>query len=662
MPIHNSFFAPGAKGHFSPKFRTDIQALRGFAVLIVLCYHAKIGPLKAGFLGVDLFFVISGFLITRLIKESIERGDFTFAGFYFRRAKRILPASYVTFLCTALFAPFFLASSEMNDLRAQMAGSVAFISNIVLWRQSGYFEGASTLKPLLHIWSLSIEEQYYFFLPALMVFIPRRLWKPVAALLLTASLALCLYLVQWKADATFFLIPTRGWELAIGSIGALIVVGGRLERLLKFAFWPALVVLLTLPVMKIAGYHPGPDALLICVATLVIILRQHPLLFQGPVIYGLDRLGNISYSLYLVHWPLFAFLNNSWLGKGDSPFSIRLGLLALSLVLAWLMNRYIEEPFRRADIKLSRRVLAFTVAASLTLIILPFGMTWAVATPKDYAHLRRANFGFSKKCSFATNFKAIAECRNSEQPEMLIWGDSFAMHLVPGILGSEGGAPLIVQATRSNCAALINLAPSGEKYNQKWSERCLEFNDSVLNYLAVTDSVHTVVLSSPFTQYLEENGRLLKKDPVSGSTQQVSASLNEVIAGMKRTVSAVRSLGKRIVVIAPPPSNDLDLGRCRERLETDLPILGVDKDQCQQISVDSWKVARKPVLEFLAALPVQAKLEVIYPSDYLCASGSCRTSIDGTLIYRDSGHLSYDGSALLANKMELFENIRALAR
>lgn len=652
---------PVLREHPPSKFRTDIQALRGFAVLIVLFYHAKIGPLKAGFLGVDVFFVISGFLITRLVKESIERGDFSFADFYFRRAKRILPASYVTFLCTALLAPFFLASSEFHDLRSQMAGAVAFMSNIVLWRQSGYFDGASTLKPLLHIWSLSIEEQYYFFLPALMVFIPRRYWKQVAILLLASSLALCLYFVQRKSSATFFLLPTRGWEIAFGSVGALIIVGDRLERLLKLAFWPALAVLLTLPMVKIAHFHPGPDALLICIATLVIILRKHPLLFQGPVLHGLDRVGNISYSLYLVHWPLFAFLNNSWLGKDAPPFTLRFGLLLLSLILALLMNRYIEEPFRRADFKLSRRVLACTVATSLILVMLPLGITQAVATSKDYAQIRRSNYGFNRDCSFAADFKSIAECRNSEQPEMLIWGDSFAMHLVPGILGTKDGAPSIIQATRSSCAALLGIAQTNEKNNQKWAVSCIDFNDSVMKYLATADSVQTVVLSSPFTQFFSEDSKLLKKDRITGSYHRLVSSKDEAISGMKKTVDSVRALGKRIVVVAPPPSNGIDIGRCLDRSENNLPIIGSDLN-CRQISIDSWRKEREPVLEFLAALPEQAGVDVIYPSDYLCSSGNCITYIDDTFIYRDGGHLSYDGSVFLADKMGLVEKIRGLAR
>jgi peptidoglycan/LPS O-acetylase OafA/YrhL len=171
------------------KIRADIQALRGFAVLVVLFYHANIGFTHGGFLGVDVFFVISGFLITGLIRDAIEGGTFNLWTFYVRRAKRLLPAAYATFLGAALLAPFFLASSEMRDFQRQLVGALTFTANFSLLRQSGYFEGASVLKPLLHIWSLAIEEQYYFLLPITLYLLPRRFWKMATMAVIIASLA-----------------------------------------------------------------------------------------------------------------------------------------------------------------------------------------------------------------------------------------------------------------------------------------------------------------------------------------------------------------------------------------------------------------------------------------------------------------------------------------
>jgi peptidoglycan/LPS O-acetylase OafA/YrhL len=633
-------------------------------VLIVLFYHAKIGFFSAGYLGVDIFFVISGFLITRMIKDGIESGSFRFSDFYFRRAKRLLPAAYVTLLATSLLAPLFLTSSELQDFRAQMAGAVTFTANIVLWRQSGYFEGAAELKPLLHVWSLAIEEQYYFLLPAMLVFIPRRFWLWGAVAIFLASLVLCLVMVQTKAAATFYLLPTRAWELTIGSIGALMTSRDRVNRILKLAFWPALVVLVVLPFAHLGSFHPGPDALLICLATLVLILRKHPLLLKGAAMHGLSKVGDISYSLYLVHWPLFAFFNNVWAGDpgNEQPLSIRLGLILLSLLLAYLLNRYVEEPVRRIEIRHTARVLVRTVATSLALVLVTSGVSHAVQSTKDYAYIRRANHGFGIACDYEKDFEPVSECRNSNKPEILVWGDSFAMHLVPGILGSGSGTPPIVQATRSACGPLVGVARVNEEagYNQAWAENCITFNDSVVRYLRETESIKTIVLSSPFSQFVNKPERLLKRDEPDGTYRIVNASVAEAITGLKKTVDTARALGKRVVVVAPPPASGFDIGRCAERFENELPTMGV-AEECK-IDLDAYRKERGKVLDLLAALPQQAGVEVIRFDDYLCDARTCRTNIDGTFIYRDGGHLSHDGSVFLANAVSLVEKINQTAR
>lgn len=157
------------------RHRIDIQAFRGFAVLVVVLYHARLNIISAGYLGVDIFFCISGFVITTMVAERIKSGNFSFADFYWSRARRLLPAAYVTFLAVALLAPLFLTSPELQQFKSQMFGALTFTANIALAKQVGYFDGAAELKPLLHTWSLAIEEQYYLLLPISLVLLPRRL-------------------------------------------------------------------------------------------------------------------------------------------------------------------------------------------------------------------------------------------------------------------------------------------------------------------------------------------------------------------------------------------------------------------------------------------------------------------------------------------------------
>ena len=191
------------------ELRTDVQALRGIAVLMVLAHHAKVPLIRGGYLGVDIFFVLSGFLITALVAKDINASEFSFARFYWRRAWRLLPAVYATIALCIAAAPWLRTSYEMRDFVAQVWGAITFSANIVLWLQTGYFERAAELKPLLHVWSLSIEEQYYLLLPALLFFVGRAKWLRVASVVTAASLTACFFVSTESVAAAFYWVPTR---------------------------------------------------------------------------------------------------------------------------------------------------------------------------------------------------------------------------------------------------------------------------------------------------------------------------------------------------------------------------------------------------------------------------------------------------------------------
>ncbi|WP_051952498.1 acyltransferase family protein [Methylocapsa aurea] len=646
------------------EIRTDIQALRGLAVLLVVLHHAKMPFLPAGYLGVDVFFVISGFLITGLVKAGIERGDFRFSEFYFRRAKRLLPAAYVTFLTAALLAPLFLTSKELSDFAVQMIGAVTFTGNFVLSQQTGYFQGAGDLKPLLHVWSLAIEEQYYLIMPAALVFVPARRWLPLMVGVFAVSLILCAIGGHVKPVTTFYILPTRGWELAIGSIGALIGADSRLYRYARALFFPALLALLAIPFFPFGGNHPGPDALIMCLATIVVILRHYPMRNFGAPVLMLAAIGDFSYSLYLAHWPIFAFANNLWAGEeaGHPPIAVRIVALVLALGLGYLLYRYVETPVRRSNFRFSGNLLAKTLAASLGLILIPSGIAAATPGSADFQHIRRINFGFDRACEFGDRFVSKPECRNSEKPMIMVWGDSFAMHLVPGLAATSGEMG-VIQATRANCGPLLGLAPIEKVfrfgYNKNWAEGCIAFNQSVIDYLAHAASIETVVLSSPFSQYVDSASVVdLKK--ADGAFEIIEPSAESALAGLRRSLDALRSLGKRVVIVAPPPSGGFNVGGCLERLIEGKPFLGAPQD-CQ-IHLDDYHQLKRGVLDFLARAASQLDVKIFRFDAWLCGANSCRTSIDGIFVYRDGGHLSYDGSRLLAQRTDLASTLRSLAR
>jgi peptidoglycan/LPS O-acetylase OafA/YrhL len=640
--------------------RQDIQALRGYAILIVLLYHSRLDFLHGGYLGVDIFFVISGFLITTMVTSQIQRGSFSFGEFYFRRAKRLIPAAYTTLLVTALLSMWLLTSQEFKQFTQQLWGAVTFTSNIVLWRQGSYFGGEAELKPLLHTWSLAIEEQYYLLLPAALFFIPPRHWFKVVLLVLLTSGALCIGVMYWRPDVAFYLFPTRAWELAIGSLGVFLMRLPQTESWARRLFWLALLLILSLPVYPLSNKHPGIDALLVGLATLVLILAKHPWLNHGKIVGVLARLGDWSYSLYLVHWPIFALASNVWIG--DLPVWVKWCGVALSIALAWLQYKFIENPIHHSSITRSWPRAGMVALGSGVLMLVPFLFLINPAARQEYSEVRRGNTGLSPACAFRGQFQPFAECQSASKPTTLVWGDSYAMHAIPGIkneLGSEG----LIQATKYVCGPLLGVAPiahaTGATQNRKWSEECMAFNDSVLDYLKSTPSIHTVVLASMIKQYMTPDifHNLVRK---GDTLLEETGSVDIAMQGLNDTVKAIRSLGKKVVFIAPPPAMDWDAGRCVERILRGLPTLGPDADCVTKEFY--YQSKRANVLSFMRQLPDRVGVEVISFEDVLRSGNGYMPTMEGQILFIANGHLSYQGSEILAKKMHLGEKIVDLAK
>lgn len=645
--------------------RQDIQALRGLAVLVVVIFHARLNIFAGGYLGVDIFFVISGFLITSMIKSQIEAKKFSFTEFYFRRAKRLLPAAYLTFSVTALLAAFLLTSNELRQFANQLFGAVTFTANVVLMRQGSYFGGDADLKPLLHTWSLSIEEQYYLVMPALLFFIPRRFWLAFVSAVIIGSAALCVATGIVRPDFAFYLFPTRAWELGIGSLGAFIIGRSGAQSVAAALFWPSLAAIILLPLFPLGGLHPGVDAGLACLATLIIILRVHPVM-NGALTRPLAVVGDFSYSLYLVHWPLFALATNVWVG--ELPLWVKLAGIALSLGLAWAQYRYVEDPIRRAKVHFTWPRAGMAALGSVAVIAIPFAAISLGKAPQSYVEARRGNTGMGEACisndrwGRHDKFVPPAACMTSATPSMLVWGDSYAMHLLPGIVAARGDEE-IVQATKYVCGPLRGVAPlgrfTGATQNRLWSKGCLAFNEDVIDYLAKTPSVKTVVLSSVFKQYMTaaEFGLLARG---AEADVAVEGGVEPALRALGATIGAIRAMGKKVVVIAPPPALDWDAGMCSERRLRGLLTLG-DHADCG-IDDAAYRAKRRLVLTFLKRVESDLGTSVIMFDDALRQGDKYRTANGNDIWYIANGHLSYKGSEDLARQMDIVARATREAR
>lgn len=334
-----------------PKYRPDIDGLRAIAIIFVVLFHSFPGLISAGFIGVDIFFVISGFLISGIIFSNLEHDRFSLVEFYRRRINRIFPALIVVLISSFAFGWFVLLADEYKQLGKHIVGGAGFISNFVLWRESGYFNNAAELKPLLHLWSLAIEEQFYIFWPLLLAFVWKRKWSLVAitATVAAISFAVNIYTIGKDSTASFFLPAPRFWELMIGGLLAYIALHKpHLNSQHKNAQSILGVVLLALGMALINKElaFPGWWALLPTLGAFFIIsagpktwLNNHVLSNRLLVWFGL-----ISYPLYLWHWPVLSFAH---IIESETPSGeIRFGAVAISILLAWLTFRLIEKPIR----------------------------------------------------------------------------------------------------------------------------------------------------------------------------------------------------------------------------------------------------------------------------------------------------------------------------
>ena len=433
----------------SLEYRPDIDGLRAVAVIAVLLFHAEL-HCPGGFVGVDMFFVISGFLISSLILKELDDGSFSLVNFWERRIRRILPAVTVVVLGTLVAGWFLYLPADFASLGKSVVAQAALVSNIFFYQQAGYFEAGADTTPLLHTWSLAVEEQFYLIFPLFLVFLSRfRRRSRLAAIVVVAAASFASSVLGTYAypRAAFYLLPTRAWELLLGAL--LAMTRGRVSVnswIRETSAWMGLgLVACSVVYYDGSTRFPGLAAAAPCLGTALIIFSGERrlstvgrMLAFRPVVF----VGLVSYSLYLWHWPILAYSRYLLGGEGQRwPF--RVALLIASAVLAILSWKYIETPFRKRTIlRGRRRIFGFAgvsvaTVLGLGLVVSYFaGFPWRF--PRDalmYADCRDHYPGFedtSLAQAVAAQFAEVGS-READQPiNLLVWGDSHAPGNNPG--------------------------------------------------------------------------------------------------------------------------------------------------------------------------------------------------------------------------------------
>ncbi len=434
-------------------YRREIDGLRALAVLAVILFHAGLRGFGGGFVGVDVFFVVSGYLITALILAEKRAGIFTLAGFYERRARRILPALLLVIIVCLPFAWLWMLPSDARDFSESIVAVCAFVSNILFWRESGYFGSATDLKPLAHTWSLAVEEQYYLLYPLLLLLL-WRLKNGWMSRVLVAAALISLAAAQWGSryhpQAAFYLLPTRGWELLLGAFGALYTLS---EEPRVATSQPAGLAQqsVSLGGLLLIGYavfsfdentpYPSVYALVPTVGTLLVILFARPLTVVGRLLGSsvLVGLGLISYSAYLWHQPLFAFARHR--STSAPSVALLLGLSLAAIALAFFSWRYVEQPFRNKRL-IGRAQLVkwmgFTTAVLVSLGLIGYsskGLAYRYA-PDDRYLVELDPYAARSYVPARFTELMLRPFDTSDKKKVLIIGDSYAEDLVNAVYES----------------------------------------------------------------------------------------------------------------------------------------------------------------------------------------------------------------------------------
>lgn len=493
-------------------YRREIDGLRALAVLPVILFHAGFETFSGGFVGVDVFFVISGYLITTIILAELEQDKFSIINFYERRARRILPALFFVMLVCILFAWLWLLPSDMKDFSQSLIAVSVFSSNILFLRESGYFDTVAELKPLLHTWSLAVEEQYYVLFPLfLMLFwkLGKRWILVTLGLVFVSSLAVAQWGAYAKPAAVFYLLPTRGWELLIGAFAAFYL--SQVDRkefgkgLSELGGWVgvALILYAVFAYSKSTPF-PGFYALVPTLGTVLIILFATQKTTVGKFVGNkvFVGIGLISYSAYLWHQPLFAFARHQ--SPAEPSRSIFFVLSVSALFLAFLSWKYVESPFR-SRIKVSRKCI-FYFGLTGSVLFITFGMVGVYKNgfesrlneqqrellsfnAYDYSEIYRQGECFLNPEQSHTEFKKFCFSESSSD-SMLVWGDSHAAALSYGLRKNFTN---ISQYTASGCPPILGVAVS-------WRPMCEGINKFVSEEIS-DKKPKTIILHANWIAY-----------------------------------------------------------------------------------------------------------------------------------------------------------------
>ena len=610
------------------RYRRDIDGLRAFAILPVLLFHAHVPGFSGGYVGVDIFFVISGYLITGIIAREVDQGRFSILRFYERRFRRIMPALALMMLAVLSASAWLYLPGDLASVPKSALAATFFVSNLWFFTDTGYFAGGADVKPLLHTWSLAVEEQYYIGFPILLMLLARACprWRNlVVASIAILSISLSVFMQRDTSGFAFYLLPTRAWELLAGALLALGCVPAIRQRWAREAIaWGGMVAI----VLAVACYDR--DTLFPGIAALAPVLGAAALIHAAPCTSAgrllgwrpLVGVGLVSYSLYLWHWPLIVFTEYAT----DLPLAgaTRIAVMAASLIAATLSWRFVERPFRDSHRIAAAAIFRFTAGAMALIGVLSLALLatdgWPSRLGPHVLALAAACHDISPQRGRCHDIYArgAQPCvlGAATRADAMLWGDSHGVELAYALsLAARAQGRSLIERTTSSCPPVLG-------YDAK-DPRCAAANRVAFDAIRADPALKRIYLAAFWA-----NGDF--DDP-------------GFVAKLDRTIAAIRAEGREVVLIGPVPPQPFDVPRHLAHLARAGHLAeahGVDR---------TWVEARTVHLRALFTRWQAKGVRLIDPIAALCATGRCAIEQAGRPLYFDSHHLSVAGAQLVTD-------------
>jgi peptidoglycan/LPS O-acetylase OafA/YrhL len=650
----------------SNEYRPDIDGLRALAILAVLAFHVAPIVITGGFLGVDIFLVLSGFLITQQVLQSERTGKFSINEFYFRRARRLLPALLFTLALSSILGFLTLYPIEIRALGKQILAGTWFSANILFWYESGYFNTAGLTKPLLHLWSLAVEEQFYLVQPLFLLICMQRRWPivTITSVTLAISLAMCLGLAEQKGDLVFYSPITRAWELLAGALCAFYCQTYSTTNTHRPARWlyvaAVLVLLFSFLVIDKTAVNEGWWAIPVVASTTVLILipQKRNLLYIALSSRLAITLGRISYPLYLVHWPILSFGHIIY---GESMTLANSSLFILiALILAWGIHRWIETPIRLRAIKDLPKGLFASCLAALTVAgaVMLEQPHWTPMgkhpdATRSYESVWPKLMEAPSICGPLLGNEIQANCSawpsDVMEPRIVLLGDSHARAIAIGLSQLKDSAPSWLYVGKNGCLPFIDV----ERFDERGPFSCAEISQHNLDWI-LKHKPSVVILASRYAYYVQGQGYgkldQMDRHPDNLHIQAPGPRLvrNEDSykytfgEGLRRTLRTLNSNDIQVIFVHQVPEMGFDPNECLSR-----PFGGgsractIDRSAVEDRQRTYRLISEQVLREF-------PSVKAVDPIDMICSGYLCSAERDGERLYRDDNHLSTIGSKHLA--------------